>query len=70
MIAINDDTVPGKDNRKYVIVWKHRTNYGSQGKGTKQFNISDAALMAQELNTEFPHIHHTIELVNAPAQCS
>ena len=44
-------------NNKYVIQWKSKVN-GRAGKGTKLFEHEEAKELAEELNTEYPQIHH------------
>ena len=41
----------------YIIQWKSLVN-GRAGKGSKHFERQDAERLAQELNREFPQIHH------------
>ena len=45
----------------YVIQWKSKEN-GRMGKGTTLFEREDAGRLADELNREYPQIHH--EVVN------
>jgi hypothetical protein len=52
-------------NKSYVIQWKSRVN-GRSGKGTKLFELSEAQLLASELNREYPDIEHEIMEANAP----
>jgi hypothetical protein len=42
---------------QYVIQWKSKVN-GRTGKGTKLFEQDEAARLADELNREYPKIHH------------
>jgi hypothetical protein len=51
----------------YVIRWKSKVN-GRAGKGTKQFERTEAERLAQELNREYPQIEH--EPVKWTAQMS
>jgi hypothetical protein len=44
-------------NKSYVIQWKSKLN-GRSGKGTKLFEWDEAAGLADELNREYPAIHH------------
>jgi hypothetical protein len=44
-------------NKTYVIQWKSKLN-GRSGKGTKLFEWDEAAGLADELNQEYPAIHH------------
>ena len=46
-------------NKPYVIQWKSKLN-GRSGKGTKTFAWEEAADLAEELNGEYPDIHHEI----------
>jgi len=48
-----------------VIKWSSKVN-GRAGKGTKIFEQEEAERLAEELNREYPQIHH--EAVNAEAQ--
>jgi hypothetical protein len=41
----------------YVIQWKSLVN-GRAGRGTKHFDREEAERLAQELNREYPQIHH------------
>jgi len=41
----------------YVIKWKSLVN-GRAGKGTRHFEKEEAEHLAQELNQEYPQIHH------------
>jgi hypothetical protein len=43
--------------RSYIIQWKSKVN-GRAGRGTKQFNQEDAERLVEELNHEYPQIHH------------
>jgi hypothetical protein len=52
-------------NKTYVIQWKSRVN-GRAGKGTKLFDREEAERLVEELNREYPQIHH--EVVNAQAR--
>jgi len=49
----------------YVIRWKSTVN-GRAGKGTKVFNRADGQQLIDELNREYPQIHH--ELLEAESQ--
>lgn len=42
----------------YMITWKHRTDYGSRGCGTKRLSKEEAERLAAELNQDYPHIEH------------
>ena len=46
-------------SKTYVIQWKSKIN-GRAGKGTKQFSLEEAETLVQELNQEYPNIHHEI----------
>ena len=41
----------------YIIQWKSLAN-GRAGRGTKHFDREEAERLAQELNREYPQIHH------------
>jgi hypothetical protein len=43
--------------RGYVIQWKSKTN-GRIGIGKKEFSRGEAEHLAEELNQEYPEIHH------------
>ncbi len=45
--------------KSYVIQWKSKIN-GRAGKGTKVFEYEEAARLAEELNQEYPGIHHEV----------
>ncbi len=45
--------------KSYVIQWKSMAN-GRSGKGTKIFDRESAERLVEELNREYPHIHHEI----------
>jgi len=49
----------------YVIRWKSTVN-GRAGKGTKLFSRADGQQLIDELNREYPQIHH--ELMEAEPQ--
>jgi hypothetical protein len=40
-----------------VIQWKSKVN-GRAGRGTREFDREEAERLAQELNHEYPQIHH------------
>jgi hypothetical protein len=44
-------------SKSYGIEWKSHLN-GRSGRGTKVFELEDAQRLADELNREFPGIHH------------
>ena len=46
-------------SKSYVIQWKSKLN-GRTGKGTKMFEWDEAADLAEELNGEYPDIHHEV----------
>lgn len=52
-------------NKSYVIQWKSKVN-GRAGKGTKLFDREEAERLVDELNREYPQIHH--EAIVAPEQ--
>ena len=60
-------------SKSYVIQWKSKIN-GRAGKGTKVFDLEEAARLAEELNREYPGIHHepieagTSAEVNLPSE--
>ena len=43
--------------KSYVIQWKSMVN-GRAGKGTKIFDRESAERLVEELNREYPQIHH------------
>lgn len=45
--------------KKFVIQWQSTVN-GRAGRGTKLFERDEAERLAQELNQEYPQIHHEI----------
>jgi len=52
-------------NKSYVIQWKSKVN-GRAGRGTKLFDRTEAEKLVEELNREYPQIHH--ETVTAKPQ--
>ena len=44
-------------NKNYIIQWKSTVN-GRTGRGTRQFEKAEAERLVEELNREFPEIHH------------
>lgn len=52
-------------SKTYVIQWKSAVN-GRSGKGTKLFDFEQARRLADELNQEFPGIHHEPVEANPP----
>lgn len=52
-------------SKSYVIEWKSQVN-GRTGRGTKLFEEDEAYRLAEELNREYPGIHHqVVEAVTA-----
>ena len=45
--------------KSYVIQWKSKVN-GRAGKGTKLFSREEGEQLADELNREYPDIHHIL----------
>ena len=45
--------------KTYVIQWKSKVN-GRAGRGTKLFSREEAETLIEELNTEYPQIHHEL----------
>lgn len=43
----------------YVIHWKSKVN-GRSGRGTKRFPLEEGAILVNELNREYPDIHHEL----------
>lgn len=43
----------------YVIQWKSKVN-GRAGRGTKLFEGEEGAQLVEELNAEYPDIHHEL----------
>jgi hypothetical protein len=54
-------------SKSYTIQWKSMEN-GRTGTGTKLFDLSEAEDLAEELNTEYPDIHHEVVEVDASSQ--
>jgi hypothetical protein len=52
-------------NKTYAIQWKSKVN-GRAGRGTKLFEPEEADRLAEELNREFPAIHHESVQAFAP----
>ncbi len=46
-------------SKRYVIQWKSKVN-GRAGRGAKLFDRSEAERLVEELNREYPQIHHEI----------
>lgn len=46
-------------SKSYVILWKSKIN-GRAGRGTKRFSLEEAATLVNELNREYPNIHHEL----------
>ena len=51
--------------KNYFIQWKSKVN-GRAGKGSKFFDHEEARQLVEELNREYPQIHH--EMVRADAE--
>ena len=45
--------------KSYVIQWKSKVN-GRAGRGTKLFDRAEAGELVEELNREYPQIHHEV----------
>ena len=45
--------------KTYIIQWKSTVN-GRAGKGKKLFDRQEAEKLVEELNLEYPQIHHEI----------
>jgi hypothetical protein len=50
-------------NKLYLIQWKSRVN-GRAGKGAKLFGFEEGQRVVEELNLDYPEIHH--ELLEQP----
>lgn len=50
-------------SKSYVIQWKSSEN-GRAGKGSKLFELEEAEQLAEELNREYPRIHHEVVEAN------
>jgi len=46
-------------SKTHVIRWKSKIN-GRAGRGTKHFALGEAETLVQELNQEYPNIHHEL----------
>jgi hypothetical protein len=46
-------------SKTYVIRWNSKSN-GRSGMGTTRFDKEEADQLAEELNTDFPDIHHEV----------
>ena len=46
-------------NKTYVIQWKSKVN-GRAGRGTKILEKEEAERLVEELNREYPQIHHAL----------
>ena len=44
-------------NKMFIIQWKSKVN-GRAGRGTKLFGKDEADRLVDELNREYPQIHH------------
>ena len=53
--------------KTYVIQWKSKVN-GRAGRGTKLFTREEGDQLVQELNMEYPQIHH--ELYNTEGRAT
>jgi hypothetical protein len=53
--------------KNYVIQWKSKVN-GRAGRGTKLFGKDDAERLVEELNHEYPQIHHELYEMRASAE--
>jgi len=51
----------------YLIQWKSTIN-GRAGKGTKLFDFEEASELAEELNREYPGIHHEVVKAGSPPE--
>jgi len=51
----------------YAIQWKSKVN-GRAGRGTKLFELEEADRLAEELNREFPKIHHESVPTSSPEE--
>jgi hypothetical protein len=49
----------GVMSKMYVIQWKSKVN-GRAGRGTKLFDQAEAERLVEELNLEYPQIHHEV----------
>ncbi len=56
--------------KTFVIQWRSRIN-GRSGRGTREFSRQDAEHLVEELNRQYPDIHHELadseSLAKAPA---
>jgi hypothetical protein len=53
-------------SKSYIIEWKSMVN-GRSGRGTKRFDEAQANNLAEELNREYPAIHHqAVEALDTP----
>lgn len=46
-------------SKTYVILWKSKVN-GHAGRGTKLFDREEGEQLVEELNVEYPDIHHEL----------
>jgi hypothetical protein len=54
-------------SNSYVIQWKSSIN-GRAGRGTNRFSLEEAENLAEELNREYPEIHHEVaEIGGSPS---
>ena len=57
-------------SKSYIIEWKSQVN-GRAGRGTKRFEEREAKDLAEELNREYPAIHHeAVEIEDASTPAS
>lgn len=54
-------------SKSYIIEWKSLVN-GRTGRGTKLFDEEEAKNLAEELNREYPGIHHQAIETTLPNQ--
>ena len=57
MLARTRWTIAAIMTTSYVIKWNSLVN-GRAGKGTRHFNKKEAEQLAEQLNREYPQIHH------------
>lgn len=46
-------------SKSYIIQWRSSVN-GRTGRGSKLFQRAEAEQLAEELNREYPEIHHEV----------
>jgi hypothetical protein len=54
-------------SKTYVIQWKSKLN-GRAGRGTKRFSLEEAETLVDELNQEYPNIHHELQDSETPGE--